>query len=72
MKLHEILRNPLAMQFISQRACGDAGIPLGPHVALPPIASKWPVKQVTNTEPATQAQQEHAQGRGEDGNSGRK
>ena len=65
MKLHEILANPAIMAEVRRRACGDLRMPLGPPVMLPSIESKYPQVQRRNTEPATQAQQEHAQGRGD-------
>ncbi len=64
-KLQQILASPEAMAAITQRACGNLGIPLGPHVAMPGVKEKYPDVQTRNTEAATQAQQTHAAGRGE-------
>ena len=51
--VNDILSDPAMMAEMAKRACGDAGFPLGPPVNLPPVSSKWPVKQVQNNKAAT-------------------
>ena len=65
MKLHDIFNDPLLLAEAKSRACGNAGMALGPPVIVRPVKDKWPNKQARNTEPATRAREDNAQGKGE-------
>lgn len=62
MKLHELLADDAAMASIRRRACGDAGVPMGPPVSLPPITDRWPQQQRRNTGAATEARKSSTTG----------